>query len=95
LLANKTCIAFCDILKNASTELALSYFEKIVQNLQGGVLGFLNIKICAKFFRDYSILRTESQTQFADNLQQKYKLFDLIFEELKHYMITVRKVVNA
>ena len=58
-------------------------------------MGFLNIKIAARFFRDYSLLREESQTQFADHLQQQYQLFDLVFEELKGYMTVVRQKVAA
>lgn len=58
-------------------------------------MGYLNIKITARFFRDYSLLRDESQTQFADLLQEKCQLFDLVFDELKNYMNTVRKKVAA
>ena len=34
MLANRTCIAFTDILKNANKDLTLKYFERIVENLQ-------------------------------------------------------------
>ena len=56
-------------------------------------MGFLNIKIAARFFREYSKLRVETVTEFADILQQEYQLFDLLFDELKNYMAKVQQSV--
>ena len=60
VLANMTVIAFSDIFKHASKDLALLYFGKIVNNLTTGKMGFLNIKIAARFFREFSKLRVET-----------------------------------
>ena len=64
--ANKTIIAFSDIFKHCSKEVAMMYFGKIVNNLKASKLGYVNIKITARFFREYSKTRPESQKQFAD-----------------------------
>ena len=56
-------------------------------------MSYLCIKLSARFFREYSKLRTETVTEFADILQGNFQVFDLLFEELKNYMRKVKAKV--
>ena len=56
-------------------------------------MGFLCIKIAARFFREYSKLRTETITEFADILQGNFQVFDLLFNDLNNYMTKVKERV--
>ena len=86
MLANKTVIAFSDIYKHCSKELAIHYFAKIVCNLDAGRHGYVSIKIAARFFREYSKTREQSHSQFADLIEEEFKLFQSLIDELGKFL---------
>ena len=72
-----------DILKSNGDDIIDLYFDKFARAMAQGSSSFISVKLAHRFLKERKVTHKATLAHFADKIQEKHQLMQLLINELK------------